>query len=350
MTQAARLASRVLVYNALFSAGSAALVGVLAPALLLIKGRTQQSAMLALFAVVCGAGLVSLAYSHWVMQRHRFLLRSLALGSSALEPREIAELADEPWRLTLGWLLPNLLGLAALGWFGPAQIDRITAINLSLLGMVITAAATLPFYVLVRSEVCDVTELAPRELMREVLDKAERTRVPALRVSRRILAAIATPVLFLALGSALITNAHLRRADEIQREQTARAFARAVLDVGPGVLASGGLPEALTRGAELGFRAEPSAAPRGYRLQRDAADVVDLVVPLETNAVTVRFRATSGTVLRVELVGISLLAVAVAALMGVVLGRALGTDLKTATREVQLLGTDVVLSGSHVVT
>jgi signal transduction histidine kinase len=350
MTQAARLAARVLLYNALFSAGTAALVGILSPALLLLQGRAQHSAMLALFAAVCAAGLISLGYARWVLRRHRFLLRSLALGSTALEAREVAELAEEPWSLTLGWLIPNLLALAGLGWFGPVEIDRITAINLSLLGMVIAAAASLPFYVLVRSEICDVLELTPRELMREVLDRAERTRLPAQKVSRRILAAVATPVLFLALGSALITNAHLRRADETEREQTARVFARAVLDVGPGVLTSGGLQEALARGTELGFRAHLSTDGGGYRLQRDEADLVDLVVPLERHAVAVRFRATSGTVLRTELVVVSLLAVAIAALIGVLLGRALTRDLRTATREVHLLGTDVVLSGSQLVT
>jgi signal transduction histidine kinase len=72
-------------------------------------------------------------------------------------------------------------------------------------------------------------------------------------------------------------------------------------------------------------------------------------VPLERHAVAVRFRATSGTVLRTELVVVSLLAVAVAALIGVLLGRALTTDLRTATREVHLLGTDVVLSGSQLI-
>jgi signal transduction histidine kinase len=126
-------------------------------------------------------------------------------------------------------------------------------------------------------------------------------------------------------------------------------FARAVLDVGPSVVSDPGLPEALARARELGFRARLSASARGYRLQRDDADLVELFVPLDKHTVTLQFRATSGSVLRRELVVISLVAVAIAALIGSLLGRALLSDLKMATHGVHQLGTDVVLSGANVV-
>jgi len=49
----------------------------------------------------------------------------------------------------------------------------------------------------------------------------------------------------LSLGAALIVGAHLRRADERSREETARVLARASLEARPGPVAGAGLSAAI---------------------------------------------------------------------------------------------------------
>jgi len=81
--------------------------------------------------------------------------------------------------------------------------------------MVIAAAAALPLLVLVRGAFVRVMELAPPDVMRDVIETYERTGKLRGRMSRRLIAALVTPVVFLTVGSTLIASAHLRSADEL---------------------------------------------------------------------------------------------------------------------------------------
>jgi hypothetical protein len=161
------------------------------------------------------------------------------------------------------------------------------------LAAVIAAAATLPLHVVVRRSFVGVLELGDPEMMREVVEQAER-RAPAHgRVAWRLVAAVATPVSFVGLGSALISGAHVRRADERQREETARAVARAALDLGPGVVASAGLDEALAEASARGFDARVESVPGEYSLSRLPQGLVELTAPLDAGRARVVFSGST---------------------------------------------------------
>jgi len=346
---AARLRRRVLTRQFAFSLISALVVGLLTPRLLLLSEPVLWPATVALFLAILGSGAVSLVYSVLLMRRHTYLLRLLALGSRSIEAPELDALGNEPSRVTVGWVIPSLLTLGILATFArPSIVDFTTGISLALLGGVMVAAASLPLYVVVRARVLAAIELAPAEALREVVERIERTRLPRRRVARRLLAAVATPVAFVAVGSALVANAHLRRADELQREQTARALARAAVEPGTGVVESAGLSEAVSRARALGFDARAATPAANYDSHLGDDGVVELVVPLDTGSARVRFSGSTVGVLSKASVLVALIVVALASVLGLLLGRALGEDLRLATRGVRLLGTDMVLSGTSV--
>ena len=346
---AAFLRRQVLAITSSFSLASALVVSLLAPRLLLMTGDTANAVTLALFVAILAGGVVSLFYSALRLVRHRFTLRHLAFGSRWVDPNDLSELGEEPWRITAGWLLPPLIALGLLATvFRPKLVDLTTGFSLALLCGVIVAAASLPLYVLVRSRFLKASELAPLESMRDVIERVEPTRLPQKRVSQRLLLAVATPVAFLAIGSALVANAHLRRADERQREESARALARAVAEAGSGVVQGAGLEDALSRAQALGFETEVFDSAASYEIKSGEDGVVELRVPLDAGSARVYFSGSTVSVLSIESLLIALLSVALAGLLGALLGRALNDDLRLAMDGVRQLGTDVVLSGTSI--
>ncbi len=343
---ATRLGGRVFAIELGFSLGSAALVGLLTPYFLLLSGPLAAQAASALALGVAGGGVTGSAYGWLRLYRYRYVLRTLAVGSSAVDPEMLHSLSDEPKRLLAGWLAPSAAGIAtATLALRPAIVDLTTGITLCLLGAVITAAASLPLFALVRAAVLAALELAPHEAMREVVEEAERLGLIEQRISRRMLAAVTTPVVFLALGSALIVNAHVRRADERDREETARVFVRAALDSSSSVVAHAGVDAALEAGRALGFWAERQKGRIDYSVTRGDDGVVSLAAPLDSGGAEVRFNGSTVGFLSLSSVVVTLLAAALAASLGAQLGTALADDLRTATRNVHALGTEVVVSG-----
>jgi signal transduction histidine kinase len=205
-------------------------------------------------------------------------------------------------------------------------------------------------FVVVRSAFLRALELAPPEIMREVVEEADLRGVIAQRVPRRLVAAVTTPVVFLVFGCALIVNSHLRRADERSREETARVLARAALELRPGVVAGAGLDDAITQGKALGFTAAVREQADGYRVERGDDGIVTVVTPLDQGSAEVRFEGSVVGVLSSSFVLVALLGTGIASGLGIALGQALGQDLRAATQDVRELGTDAVLSGgTHVV-
>lgn len=344
---AAKLVRRVLGYELAFSAGTGVLLAVLAPRLLLMRGDVAGAAgVMLLSAVACGS-VVTLLLTRWMLKRHTHVLHGLAQGASSIEPFELRALGEEPWRVTRTWLAPLVIALGVAATLArPAIMDLTSGASVSLLAAVIVAAASLPLHVVVRAAFLRAIELAPPEVMREVAETEERGGRARPRISRRLLAAVATPVAFVAIGSALIVNAHLRRADERQREDTAGALAGSSFELEPGVVPGAGLQDAIAQAAMLGFEAHVSRHRAGkYRVERGEDGIVQLVMPLDRGTARVRFSGSTIGVLSGESLLITLLSVVIAALFGIVLGGALSKDLKNATRGVRLLGTDAVISG-----
>lgn len=343
---ASRLIARVLGWQLAFTLGSILLLAALAPHFLLLSGAVATEGIETLSLGIVAGGLLGLLRSAWRLRRLRFALRALAVGSNAVEPHELLEMSDEPKHVLAGWSIPSLLcAIVSTTFFRPKLLDLTTGVTLCLLGAVIVAAATLPLFGLLRAAFSQALELAPPEKMRDVVEDAERRGLIVERVSRRMIAAVTTPVAFLSLGAALIVGAHLRRADERNREETARVLARASLEARPGPVAGAGLEAAIEQGRKLGFDARVQSQHQDYAVTRGQDGVITVVTPLDDGSAAVRFLGTTQGVLGLSFVGVALMVTALAGYLGTMLGTALGRDLRAATRDVRDLGTEAVLSG-----
>ncbi len=127
-------------------------------------------------------------------------------------------------------------------------------------------------------------------------------------------------------------------------------LARAALEPRPGVAAGAGLDDAILQGEALGFKATVHPWPDEYRVRRDDDGAVLVVTPLDEGSAEVRFESSVVGVLSASFVLVALLGTVIASGLAIALGQALGEDLRAATRDVRMLGTDAVLSGgTHVV-
>jgi len=345
IAQASKLVRRVTGALLVFSLGTAALVASVAPRWLLVESSVVGIVGWTLLVGVGAGGLLTLGRGFWIMRKHRFVLRALALGSRSVQPYDLQQLSEVPQRLALEWLLLTLASLTtAMTVWRPVLIGATTASSLALLAAVFVAAAALPLHVLIRSAVVRAVELAPPEVMRELFELAEKGAVSTRRAPRLVLA-IATPVALVAVGSALIANAHLRRVDHSQREESARVLARASLEQVAGVPDEEGVREAMSRIEEDGFRASLGPPVLRYRLERGPGGAVKIYTPLDTQSAQVRFRASTIGILSGGWVAVALVALIIAVVVGVTLSRALATDLNDATQRVGLLGMEDVLRG-----
>jgi signal transduction histidine kinase len=343
---AARLIARVLGWQLAFTLGTIALLAALAPHFLLLSGSVATEGIQTLSEGIAVGGLWGIFRSAWRLRKLRFALRALAVGSNAVEAHELLEMSEEPKQVLGGWTVPSLLSaLVSTTVFRPKLLDLTTGVTLCLLGAVIVAAAALPLFGLLRSAFSLALEFSPPDKMRDVVEDAERRGLIVERVSRRMIAAVTTPVAFLTLGAALIVSAHLRRADERSREETARVLARASLEQRPGSVAGAGIDAAIEQGRALGFDARVRDDLQGYAVTRGEDGIVTVVTPLDDGSAEVRFLGSTQGVLGLSFVGVALMMTALAGWLGTMLGSALGRDLRAATRDIRDLGTEAVLSG-----
>lgn len=348
MSPLERLSPRVHAWQTAFSLSTAAMLSWTVPRLLQLPSSSRWSVALALVGTLLLGTALANTWTWLRLKRYRFMLRTLSLdqreGSSAtLDPSVVASFANEPARLTRAWLGWHALSATLLlSPLRPEPLDVTSAIAVVLLGTLMLATASLPMHVLVRHDFLGVIDLAPPAVMRTAMTEFENTARARGRTNRRIVTAVTLPVLFVALGSALIVNAHLRQDDSANREQTARFLARAAFELEPGGVV--GLERALDRAAALGFTAQIASPERrhGRILERsvilERSGIAELTTRLESGDARVRFNASTVAVLGAAPVIVSLLAVVAAAIIGYLLGNVLGMDLYYATRGVRLLG------------
>jgi len=340
---ASRFRSRAAVLQLSFSALAAAIVVAAAPYFLLLNGKGAREAAIALGIGIMAGGTLSALLSVVWLYRHRYLLRALALGSRAVDTYELYEFSDEPRRLIVLWLALSATASLVTVPLRPVGIDFTTAVTLSLLGVVMISTAALPLFMFLRAATARALELAPPDVMREVVEDAERFGRIGRRVTRRVVFAVATPVVFLTIGSALIVSAHLRRADERNREETARSLARAVLEPGGGDQRD--VDRALAQATVLGFSAYLRDTPAEYSLARGKEGFAVVTTPLDRGSAVVSFGGSRVGVLSSSALLVALLAIAAATGLGTLLGRALGADLSAATRDIREIGTEAVVGG-----
>jgi signal transduction histidine kinase len=376
MTQGEPLLRLGLLRQVAFSAGTAVVVSWAVPFLLMLTGPLRWAASWALFAAIVGGSTVATAMCGMRLRRHRFLLRSLPIDemtesrSKAVDLDALGRFVEEPWRLTLMWLLPQWVALLLFATpLRPELLDQVTGTTVWLLGSLLLATASLPLNVMIRRSFLGVIEHMPGDAMRDLVAKSERQGSTRGRIHRRLVLAVATPVIFVTLGCALIVNAHLRRADEQNRKETARILARSALQLRPGTTDS--LERAIERAQELGFTAQISAPRTRYGVILERGGILELTTPLDdppspkpeydhqlvsphaeqkpppdAASATLRFSSSTVNVASPPAVLVALLAAIGAAVLGYLLANVLSTDLYYATRGVRVLGTNPALAAT----
>ncbi|MFC1641715.1 sensor histidine kinase [Myxococcota bacterium] len=332
-----KLTSRVIGWQVAFTLLVAALVAWLGPRLLLLSGAVEEAATRSLLMAIGGGGVVAWLTSWLTVRRHRFVLRALVLGSR-VEPAQVQALNADILRLTLAWVAPPLAALVATATvFRPALMDVTTARSVALFGVVLVVTSSLPLHVLLRAAFLGAIELADPVMMGELVGQTGAGWTLRNSLALRLAVASVMPSVFVAMGTSLIASAHLARADDSQREETARALARAALESQPGELTGAGLEDALARAAELGFPAAVSPEGHEYGIERIADGAVELTAPLDQGSASVRISASGVPVLTPQSLLLAILVALTSGLLGVLLGRQLGRDVDMATAGVREL-------------
>jgi signal transduction histidine kinase len=314
---------------------------------LLLLDENEASASVRLLAQgISWGGSFAVIRSVFMLRRHRYLLRTLALGSTATSALELGEFATEGGRSTLSWFFGTLLGLVATGILSrPDFLDPATALGVTLFGIVVVAATALPLYVWTRRAVMRALENAPVEVARELVETNHPNPELGRRIQRRLIAALVTPVAFVTIGSTFVVTAHVRKVDGERRDATALAMARAAFESVPGPFPRSGLEETTEAAIRLGYSARYTPEPEQYRRSRTPDGNIELIAPLDDGSVHVRVEATTFR-------GIGPLAWVIAALTAILaaaVGRFLGTtlvdDIQAAIKGVRALDTKLVLQG-----
>jgi signal transduction histidine kinase len=346
---AGNFSQRVVAGQALVGLAAFSSITLLTPQLLLLDWDVGLG-VLSVGARLAAVALVLTAVSSLLrLRKHRYLLRSLSLGSRAIEPEELEALSEIPRALTLRYLVFSsiLASSMLLPGIRPDKLDDGRAISLFILSVTIIAAASVPHYVLTRTASQRVIETAPLDPLTTLLEADELNPAPRHRVVNRLLTAVALPVALVGVGAVLIAHAHIRTFIEESRKNTAVMVARTALEPSRYGLGEAGRADAIAAAAEFGFlaridRGQSITAPS---FAREADGQITAIAPVDDGVVLVRFSAALDPAIATTGALVAILAVTLAALLGTLFGRALAEDLVLATRRVRLLGTDVVMRG-----
>jgi signal transduction histidine kinase len=318
--------------------------------LLVLEAKAADASTVLLGSAILVAAVITPARSLMALRRYRFLLRALALGSSAVEFQDLSKLTREAYRSTMTWLLSNVACVLVFSFFArPDLLDPATTFGVALLVMIVVSAAALPLYAALRAAFLTITELAPLPVMAELVSSAEKSNQANRIIRYRLIIAVVAPVGFVTLGSTLVVSSHIRRADEQQLEAAALAVARSTFEESPGVVKTAGLAEATEMAKQFGFDISWSPERRAYLRRHTPGGDLQLVAPLDSGSVTVRLPAVRFTGIGWSAWSVTAAAVLTAAWLGTLLGRFLVQDLATATREVRSLDTrPIVAEDQHV--
>ena len=342
-----RLAFRVLGLE-LVSSAAAFLIISMSRWLLVLEAKAADASVYLLGMAIVFGSLSAPARSLFELHRFRFLLRSLSIGSAAVKLQDLVALSREAFRSTLTWLISHAVFIVAFAIFArPDLLDPAVTLGVTLLALLVVSAAGLTLYAALRATTLAIMELVPPDVMAELVVEEERTH-RAVRVTRiRLLFAVIAPVAFVTLGSTLVASAHIRRANEQQREATALAVARSAFEGSPGIVSTAGLPQATEVARQYGFSVSWSSEPQPYRRRHTLGGDLQLVAPLDSGSVTVNLTAGRFAALGWVAWVVTAAAVLAAGWLGTLLARFLVEDLSDATRQVRALDTQLLDAKSH---
>jgi signal transduction histidine kinase len=345
---AGRLVARLIAIQLAAWGAMELLVVVFAPRLLLLDPSVVAGSVpLVLWGSLATALLVITA-TVLVGRQVRPLLLELTVGASHVEPRDVHLLYDAPWRLVAIDLTGTLVIAAAtlVAPLRPETNDLYTQVELALLALTMASVAALPAYVMMRASVGRVLELVPVQASREAIELLGTRERRMARVRRRLLAAVVAPVGFVALGASLLVHAHLRAFDTSSRQNDAAELAQGVLDAIEGDVR--GRKAATEAARAFGFDADISRATALFSASRTDEGQTVLTVPLADGHAIVRFetaRLSPGTTVYL---GLALIAIAIAGMLGWRTGGAFADDVALAERELEAIGVADVLRGGRI--
>lgn len=345
---AAMLVMRLVLVQIAVSAFALLLVAVFASRLLLLDPGVVGS----MLPAIAGAGatmfVVAIVLTVIVTSPLRKTLRQLTIGASAVPAEDLLKLYKLPFRLTLLDALTSLIiGVAALFHpLRPSTTDLATQASLVLLGLTFASAAILPLYVMMRSRIAMVLEVAPWRSIRDSLLLPYDQAPHRAQVQRRFVFAVTVPVTFVALGASLLVQAHVRTFDMAARQDEATKLTQGALDL---VGASGvGRPAALSAAATHGIRAGIEQVRAPLQVVRSEAGMTFMQVPVDDGHASLTFDTTRLSPILWAYGLLTILATALAGTLGARLGHIFAADITTATRAVRETGAADVLRGSRV--
>ena len=324
------------------------LVAIFAPRLLLLEPSAVAANWRVLLWGWLAMAVLVVTATVLVGSRVRPLLLELTVGASHVEPRDVHVLYDAPWHLVAIDLVGTFV-IAASTLVAPLRPEAsglYTQLELALLSLTMASVAALPAYVMMRASVARVLELVPVGASREAIELiGSRTRGMA-RVRRRLLAAVVAPVAFVALGASLLVHAHLRAFDTSSRQNDAAELAQGVLDAVDGDVR--GRKVATEAAQAYGFDIDFSRSTALFSAMRTDEGQTELAVPLSDGHAMVRFktaRLSPGTTIYL---GLALIAIALAGMLGWRTGGAFSDDVGLAGHELEATGVAEVLRGGSI--
>ncbi len=324
------------------------LVGAFAPRLLLLDQAVVDGSeplgvwiWLATIAVVVGVTLIA-------TRRVPPVLQCLAAGGPPVAEAEVLALHSLPARLVaLGFGGTVLVAASTLiRPLRPQANDLPTQVELVILAVTMGSVAALPAYVAMRASVAKVMELVPVTTARAATELLETRRSGVAGVKHRLLAAVVAPVAFVALGSSLLVQAHLRAFDAASREDEAVELARGVFDSTAGD--TRGVRAAVEAARARGFDISLDHSTGAFGVSHDSTARTLLDVPLADGRAVVRYRTARVSPETGAYVALALAAVAIAGILGSRIGRAFAADVALATREIESTGVADVLRGGRI--
>jgi signal transduction histidine kinase len=349
MIDAARNFARgIIARQVVTGIGAYCAIVLLSPNLIVLEWTMTKSVLSIGSALSIVALASSVLASLLRLRRHRELLRALSAGTQPVRAQEISDLAQLPSALTLqSFVISTIFGLIGiLPGVRPEKLDQGRAVSLLILAITIVGAASLILYVVIRAATVRLLEVGPIEPIAMLLESQELHQIPRLRLLQKFLLAVVAPVTLVGVGAVLITHAHLRTLTEQSRKNTALLLARIALDPGQGK--GDARNDAVAAAAQHGFLARITGPRRegDPTFSREADGELVLSVPLDDKQADVRFSAELDPAVTTEGAAIAIAFGLLAALFGVLIGRALSADLQLATHRVRLLGTESVLRGA----
>lgn len=351
MSVAARNFTRSMIVRLLATGfGTYTVLGLLSPSLILLDWEMTSSVFIVgVYLSTLALGLSVLAALLRV-RRHRGVLRALSLGNQPVRPHEIGALADLPASITVQTVSICVVvgGIGLVPGVRPERLDQGRAISLCVLAIMIVGASSLILYVLLRAATVRLLEMAPLDPITTLLESLELRQVPRRRLLQKFLLAVVTPVALVGVSAVLITHAHMRTLTEQSRKTTAILLARIALDPGASPSKRDTREDAVAAAAQHGFLARIKGPRREGEptFRREADGELVISVPLEDGQADVRFAADLDPAVITEGTVIAAVFAAFSALIGVLVGRTLSSDIKLATHRVRVLGTESVLRGA----